>query len=251
MCTEPAGISSGLAYTDDTLFEGRLICRQHRHGYRFSVDAVLLAHFLDPKREETVLDLGAGCGVISLLLAYRWPHLRLTALELQPQLVELCRHNVVVSGYSERIAVVRGDFRTPWEVVEAGSFARVVANPPFRPAENGRVSGGVEQAMARHELAGGLTDLLGAMAFALQSKGRATLVYPAARVGVLLAALKNKGLEPKRLQMVHSHPGGRGRLVLVEAIKGGGEELVVLPPFYINTSPGGSYSAEMRRCYTP
>ena len=36
------------ALSEDTLFSGRLICRQPEHGYRFSVDAVLTAHFARP-----------------------------------------------------------------------------------------------------------------------------------------------------------------------------------------------------------
>ncbi|HSH13650.1 MAG TPA: hypothetical protein VLA15_07870, partial [Desulfurivibrionaceae bacterium] len=60
--------------TNDTLFAGRLNCRQHRGGYRFSVDAVLLAHFFAPRSDESLIDLGCGCGIIPLILAYRWPN---------------------------------------------------------------------------------------------------------------------------------------------------------------------------------
>ncbi|MCW5198647.1 SAM-dependent methyltransferase, partial [Desulfobulbus sp. F3] len=57
--------------TDDTLFNDRVICRQHRDGYRFSIDAVLLAHFCRPAARNMVLDIGCGCGVISLILCCR------------------------------------------------------------------------------------------------------------------------------------------------------------------------------------
>ncbi len=251
MGTDSAGGPAGPAHSDDSLFAGRLVCRQHRQGYRFSVDAVLLAHFITPKAGDTLLDMGSGCGIVSLLLAYRWSQLRLTALELQPGLAALCRHNVAANGYRDRIEVREGDFRRVGEVAAAGSFDRVVANPPFRPAAAGRLSVGGEQAVARHELAGGLAELVAAMAFVLRTRGRAALVYPASRAAVLLAALKSSGLEPKRLQVVYSYPGDQGRLVLVEAVKGGGEELAVLPPFNIYDRSGGDYSEAMRRCYAP
>jgi tRNA1Val (adenine37-N6)-methyltransferase len=51
-------------------------------------------------------------------------------------------------------------------------------------------------------------------------------------------------LEPKRLRMVHSNPGSRGEFVLVEGVKGGGEELAVLAPLYIYKEEGG-YSDEL------
>ena len=244
-----AADDNGPAFTDDTLFGGRLICRQHRHGYRFSVDAVLLAHFVQPKNHDNLLEIGAGCGIVSLLLAFRWPRLEMTALELQPQLAALCRHNVEGNGYGGRIRVVNGDYRQLRQFVEPGSFAQVVANPPFRPPDAGRLSGGAEQAVARHEVAGSLAELVSAVAYASKTRGRVSLVYPAARAALLLAALKNSGLEPKRLQVVHSYPGDRGRLVLVEAVKGGGAELAILPPFYVYNERGGGYSVEMARCY--
>ena len=49
--------------------------------------------------------------------------------------------------------------------------------------------------------------------------------------------------------MVHSYPGEVGRLVLVEVVKNGGEELAVLPPFYLYQAAGGGYSAEMAALY--
>ncbi|MDH5298606.1 MAG: methyltransferase, partial [Desulfobulbaceae bacterium] len=228
-----------------------LKCRQHRHGYRFSIDAVLLAHFIAPGNNGILLDLGAGCGIVSLLLAYRWPQLAVTALELQPRLAALCRHNAAVNGFAERIAAVEGDFRRMGDFFRAGSFSWVVANPPYRPSNHGRLSGGEEQAVARHELSGGLDELVKAIAFALKTRGRAALVYPAARSAILLAALKAARLEPKRLQVVYSYPGSAGRLMLVEAVKGGGEGMSILPPFYIYDSPGGQYAPEMARCYAP
>jgi len=237
--------------TADSLFSGRVQCLQHRDGYRFSVDSVLLAHFIEPKAGDLILDLCAGCGVVSLILAYRFAGIRLTALELQPQLAALIRENVAANNYSERIEVVEGDCRKINELVKAGSFSWVVANPPYRRPGSGRLTLGNEQALARHELSVDLAGVVSAVSFALKTRGRAALVYPAARAAALIAALKNGGLEPKRVQVVYSYPGGAARLVLVEAVKGGGEELVILPPFYIYREPDGDYSPEMARLYEP
>ena len=57
--------------TLDTLFGGRLKILQKREGYRFSIDALLLAHFAEPRPEDRVIDLGTGCGVIPLILIFR------------------------------------------------------------------------------------------------------------------------------------------------------------------------------------
>jgi len=237
--------------TQDSLFDGRLICRQHRLGYRFSVDAVLLAHFFVPLPNESILDLGTGCGVMPLILAYRWPGLFLTGLEIQPDLAALARRNAEANGYAERIDIRDGDMRKIKEIFRAGSFQRVICNPPYRKIENGRQNLDAEQATARHEISADLESVVRALSWLLPIGGKIDLVFPAIRSVDLLESLRRGGIEPKRMQMVHSYPGGIGRMVLVEGIKGGGVELEILPPFFVYRGKGMGYSEEMARCYSP
>lgn len=233
----------------DTLFAGKLVCLQYKSGYRFSVDAVLLAHFISPEPGERILDLGAGCGIISLILRYRQPQAVLTALELQPQLAALIRRNVEANNFQGRFAVVEGDCRRIREYVAAGSFDRVVCNPPYRKMDTGRLNSCREEMLARHEVSVDAGAVLLACNYALKTRGRVALVYPASRAATLLAGMKSAGLEPKRLQVVYSYPGSAGRLVLVEGVKGGGEELAVLPPLSIYTEQHGDYTPEMAALY--
>ncbi len=72
--------------TEDTLFHGKVAVKQYKNGYRFSIDAVLLAGFVTVKPRERLLDLGCGCGVISLILAERHPELQIIGCELQKEL---------------------------------------------------------------------------------------------------------------------------------------------------------------------
>jgi tRNA1Val (adenine37-N6)-methyltransferase len=239
------------AITEDTLFAGRLRCMQHAAGYRFSVDAVLLAHFIRPRPGARILDLGAGCGVISLILCFRHPDLRVTALELQPDLAALIARNIEANHLQERIAVQQGDLRAVHDLFPPETFDWVVCNPPYGKLAAGRINPADEQAVCRHEMQAELADVVRAIACTLKNRGRVALIYPAGRAAVLLAALKAARLEPKRLQIVHSCPGSQGKLVLVEAMKNGGEELTILPPFFIYEGPDGPYSAEMARLYEP
>ena len=235
----------------DSLFNGRLTCRQHRTGYRFSVDAVLLAHFFNPAAAEKILDLGTGCGVIPLILAYRRPDLQVTGLELQPALSDLARQNVEANGFSDRIYIRHGDLRECKKIFQPGQFQRVLSNPPYHKLAGGRQNLESEQAAARHEINADIEAVARVAGWLLHKGGKVDLVYPAERSVTLLESLRRHGLEPKRLQMVHSYPGGPGKLVLVEAQKGGGEELEVLPPFFIYRQRNGEYSPETARCYAP
>jgi tRNA1(Val) A37 N6-methylase TrmN6 len=238
-------------YTTESLFGGRLTCRQHLHGYRFSQDPVLLAHFFSPSPDEHILDLGAGCGIIALILAYRWPGLSITALEVQPGLAELARHNVDWNDFAARVQVVAGDLKKVGSLFPSASFERVVCNPPYHQVGAARPNPDPEQAIARHEILADLEDIVKAVAWLLVEGGRADFVYPSDRADELQAALQDNGCAPVRLQEVYSYPSGQCRLVLLEAVKGGNADLEILPPFYVQTGPGGEYTPEMAWFYVP
>jgi tRNA1(Val) A37 N6-methylase TrmN6 len=235
--------------SEESLFGGRLLCLQPRQGYRFSVDAVLLAHFLAPEPKARILDLGAGCGVVSLILSHRWPTVSLVALEVQPRLAGIIRRNVALNGLADRITVIENDCRRIATLLPQGSCDFVAANPPYYQTRNGRHHPETERAKARHEILGGIAEMARAAAFALKSGGKGAFVYPANRSMTMLGVLRENGLEPKRLRMVHPSPGDEAALVLVEAVKNGGEELAVLPPFFICQEKDGAYTAEMAAMY--
>lgn len=219
--------------TLDTLVNGRLRLYQSRTGYRFSLDALLLAHFVTVKARQRVVELGAGNGAVSLLLSHLHPTATLTGLEVQPAMAERARRAVALNNLQERIAIVAGDLREIGALLQPSSFDVAVSNPPFRKPTSGRISSNHERQMARHELAGGLADFIAAAAYLLRPKGRLALIYLAERAVELLAALRTAGLEPKRLRWVHSFAQDGALLVLVEAVKGGRSGVLVGPPLVI------------------
>lgn len=231
---------------DDLRLDGLKII-QHKEGYRFSLDPVLLCAFARVAAEETVVDLGSGSGVVPLLLAKRSKAARIVGIERQSAMVDRSRRSVRLNGLEDRITILEGDLRQVRTLLDAESAQVVVANPPFRKVDTGRLSPQSERAQARHEVAGGLADFVAAAAYLLGSGGRCYLVYLAERLAELLGLLRQAGLEPKRLRCIHSRTGQAARMVLVESRRGGGVGLTVEPP--LNVYEGESYSAEVLRCY--
>ena len=236
--------------TDDSLFQGGLICRQSRDGYRFSVDAVLVAHFAVPKSGQQVLDLGCGCGVIGLILAHRHTDLAVCSVELQEHQAILARENGDSNGFAERFRVIQGDVCVIGSLLPPESFDLVVCNPPYRKKDSGRINQDNQAACARHELTAAVEDFVCAAAFCVKNRGRVVFVYPAVRCNTLLSALQQQRLTPKRLQPIYSYPGSASaRLVLVEAMKNGGEQCEILAPFYIYERKNGDYAPAMLALY--
>ncbi len=237
----------------DTLFDGELSCSQHVDGYRFSIDPVLLAHFVRLKKDELVLDIGAGCGVLGFILLYRTPDLiqKLTALELQEALAELARENVIANSCQKKMEIVTGDLRSIEKYFPAGSYSSVVCNPPFYLPGSGRKSINDEARIARHQVQCTLSDVLHSAAYVLKTRGRLFLVYPAELMAVLIAQLMSSGFAVKRMQVVYSYPKkeNTARLVLIEAIKNGGDGMLVESPLYIYTEKDGEYSSAVQAMY--
>ena len=133
---------------------------QHKSGYRFSADAVLLSAFINTPRLKKVADFGAGSGIIGLLLAKKYPAAEITLIELQENLVRLAEKNAALNGLDKKAKVVHADIRelfTDVYVRKTGcdplhTYDLVVSNPPFRKTKSGLISPDDEKAMARHEI---------------------------------------------------------------------------------------------------
>ena len=234
--------------TVETLFGGRLKILQKKKGYRYTIDSILLAHFIELKEEERLLELGAGSGVISLVLAFRNPSIRITGIEIQEGLAGMAGRSIVLNGLEDRVEIFHGDARNAGDYAEARSFDVAIFNPPYRKMSTGRVNPREEKALARHEVAGSVKDFLRTARHALKPGGRVCLIYPCSRMVEALHRMRSEKLEPKRLRMVHSRPESRGDFILVEGMKDGGEELSVLPPLLIYEADGG-YSEEMETLF--
>jgi len=230
--------------TLDALFNGQIALYQGRAGYRFSLDALLLAHFATIKQREKIVDLGTGNAVVALVIAYLHPSVTLTGVELQPKMAERARRNVELNGLQRRIHILSGDVRAGKHLAAEASFDVAVCNPPYRKPASGRISPNDERQIARHETQGDLGDFLRAGAFLLRVKGRMAIVYSAVRCIDLLAAMRQARIEPKRMRMVHSFPGVEASLVLVEGVKGGRSGVEVLAPLTIYRR-GKEYTEEV------
>ena len=224
--------------TRDHFFNGNIVLNQPGTGYRFSIDAVILAHLACPAPGETVLDLGTGCGVIPIMLAFRHPEVRVIGVEIQPYLSRLARQNVADNRLADRIRIVDKDIGQLSLADIGGPVDRVVTNPPYRKLDSGRINADSQRAVARHELKIDLETLLLTTRRMLRKSGRFFIIYPSVRTADLVAAMRSTGLEPKALTMIHSKPALPARLVAVAGIKGGRPGLEVGPALYLYHEDG-------------
>ncbi|SHI81643.1 tRNA1Val (adenine37-N6)-methyltransferase [Malonomonas rubra DSM 5091] len=235
--------------TIDELLLGNLRLLQAEKGYRFSIDSILLSRFVKTCADDSVVDLGTGCGIVPLLLAKLGSARQLVGIELQSQMAGRAERNVVLNGLQQRVRIINGDLRNVRDLLPDSCADLVVSNPPYRPVGSGRIAPEDERAAARHELAGGLENFLAAARWLLKNGGRFAVIYLAERLPELLQQMKGAGIEPKRLRMVHPRQGEAARMVLVEGRMAGRPGLLVEPPLYIYQGEGRDYTAEVLAFY--
>ncbi len=236
--------------TTDTFFNGRVRVNQDRSGYRFSIDAVLLAYYARPRPDDKIIDLGTGCGIIPVILAHRHPGITLYGIEVQKTLAEIATLNAKENRMYDRITIIEKDLKLLESRMVFGPVDLVVSNPPYRRVRSGRINSDPQRAVARHEITATLLDVVQAAHRVLRNSGRLVMIFPAERIIDLICQMRSSSIEPKHLQMVYSEIDMGAKLVLIEGRKGGRPGMKVAPPLTIYHQDG-SYTDAVLKMFAP
>jgi tRNA1Val (adenine37-N6)-methyltransferase len=236
------------ALTVDSILNGPFTIVQPASGYRFAIDSILLARFARPRSAARILELGAGCGVVSVMLAVLHRPTKVVAVEVQPQLAAMIARNAVLNK-TELVSVVCADIRRAIPGLGPAMFDYLIANPPYRAALRGRESPYPERRVARGGDGAMLSEFIAAAAHYASRDAKIAVVFTASRTAELITEMKRRSLEPKRIRFVHSTASDPATMILLEARKGGGIEVIVEPPLVIYSSPG-VYTDEARAMLT-
>lgn len=211
-------------------------------------DTFLLSSLPRLKPGLRVCDLGSGTGLLGLLLLQRQKDLNVTGLELQPEAAALMERAAAENGLTGRLTACQGDLRDIRSLLPAGRFDLVVCNPPYYPAQSGKLPRKAPARHARAETVCTLADVCAAAAWLLRWGGSLCLVHKPERLTDLLCVLRGAALEPKRLRAVCRRAGDAPSLVLAEARRGGKPGLAWEPPLILETAEGRP-TEEVERIY--
>jgi tRNA1Val (adenine37-N6)-methyltransferase len=232
----------------DELFDGRIRVIQKKTGYRFSLDAILLAHLAARIPAASIIDLGTGSGIVPLILARKQANTTIVGVELQPGLADMARRTILLNGLADRVSIVQDDLREISRGFAPSSFDLVVSNPPYYPVVNGRINPDEEKAIARHEIMATVQDIIKVSSCLVSSTGSVLIIFPAKRLMDLLNAFIASGLKPRTMRIIYSRMNGEAKLVMAEGCKTGNPELKIAEPFIIYGADG-EYAEEMQRIY--
>lgn len=184
-------------------------------SFPLSTDSTLLASFVHLSKKAQVLDLGAGCGTLGVLLCAADPTCTVTGVELDGTAHTAALNNIARNGLNCRMNSICADLRTV--SFPLGSFDVCVSNPPY-------FSGGPasrSNPLARREDCCAPTELFTAVSKFVKFGGDFFLVHKPERLAELIACGAKENLEAKRLRLVRHRQNGEISLILLQFRKGG------------------------------
>ncbi len=229
--------------TYEQLGERYKVCISTEH--RFGTDAFLLADFAGARHKDICADLCTGSGIIALLLDKKYSPKKTYAVEIQKKAYDQLCLSIEASKAEATMIPVNADLKE-WRCDE--ELDLITCNPPYKLDNTGAKNESEAVSIARHEMMCTIGDVCKAAKRNLKFGGRLCVCNRPERLCDIITAMKENGIEPKRLRTVHKNPNCAPWLVLVEGKKGAKAFLNIERPLFVRTADGG-ISEEVQQIY--
>ena len=214
MLTDKITLSDGEHIEDLGDGVGVVVSKQHTFG----TDAMLLANFANPKRNDVACDFGSGCGIIPFLWLRDKKCSQITAIEIQETGCNQMLRSLELND-TDKITVLNRDLKDI-DDLKAGSYDVVTMNPPYK-IENGGIKNDEDFAtIARHETFCNMDDIAKSASRLLRFGGKLCICQRPERVFDVMYSMRKNGIEPKTLRFVSKKGDTQPWLVLIEGKRG-------------------------------
>lgn len=221
---------------------------QNPEWFCFGTDAVLLSDFARVRKNERVVDLGTGTGVIPLLLYGKYTPREIIGVEIQEEVAEMAERSVALNNLEAVIKIYKGDIKDCYERIGINKFDVVVSNPPYQKAKAGLISPRDKKAISRHEILISLDELIYTSGRLLKDGGKLFMIHRPERLKDIILSLDKNRFNPKRIRFIHPYVNKKPTMLLIEAARLGGDFLTIEEPLYVYNEDG-SYTDEILRIY--
>ncbi len=233
---------------DDLEFEDLKII-QNTKGFCFGIDSVLLSDFAkNIKKNSTIVDLGTGTGIISILLSKKTEAKKIYGIELQEEVCDMASRSVLLNNLQDKIEIINKNIKNISDTLGINVSDVVVTNPPYKKYGTGLLNEDDSKIISRHEKECTLEDVIKQSFKILKDKGLFYMVHRPDRLVDIIYLMRKYKIEPKEIRIVYSNIKSKAVLVLIKGIKNAGEELKVLSPLYIYNEDG-TYTDEVLKIY--
>lgn len=206
---------------------------QYDDKFKFSLDSILLAEFVEIKpNTRTIVDFCTGNAPVPLILSTK-TDARIYGFELQEKIYKLAKMSVKENKLESRINIINANLKDSLEYILPESVDAVTCNPPYFKYDKNKslINENYEKAIARHEIEMNLEDLMIAAKYILKNKAPLYIVHRCDRLEEILDCLSKYNFKVKKLQFIYASYKKEAIMLLIKATKNGKMgSLKVMPP---------------------
>lgn len=206
---------------------------QYDDKFKFSLDSILLAEFVELKANtRTIVDFCTGNAPVPMILASK-SNARIYGFEVQPNICNLAKMSVIENKLESQVSIINANLTDALEYVLPESVDAVTCNPPYFKYDKGKsfINEDKEKAIARHEIMMNLEDLVTSSKYILKNKAPLYIVHRPDRLEEILDCLSKYGFKVKKLQFIYAGFKKEAIMVLIKATKNGNVgSLKIMPP---------------------
>ncbi|MBZ4683260.1 MAG: tRNA1Val (adenine37-N6)-methyltransferase [Fusobacteriaceae bacterium] len=219
---------------------------QKKKGFRFGIDAVLLANNINIANPSKILDIGTGTAIMPLLISNNKNIIHIDAIEIQEEIANMAKRSIKYNSLENLINIYNIDIK---EFPKNKKYDIIISNPPYMKCESGNISSNITKAISRHEIKLTLDDLLQSVKDLLLLNGSFYLIYRTNRFYEVITKLENYKLHPKEVRFIYTKQNSKNSdLFILESIKGKKGDFKILEPLYIFNEMG-EYTTEVKTYY--
>jgi tRNA1Val (adenine37-N6)-methyltransferase len=233
---------------DDLEYKGLKII-QSIDGFKFGIDSILLSDFAKYiKNGAKVLDIGAGTGIISILLSGKTMAKEIVGIEVQEEVAEMAIRSIRLNDLASKISIINDNINNIEKYFEHNYFDAIVTNPPYQKNNTGLKSENKKHLISRHEVECTLENIIEESFKVLKDKGEFYMVHRPERLVDIMYFMRKYKIEPKEIRYVYPKFGEKSNLVLIKGVKNANEFLKMDKPLIIYDT-NGNYTNEILKIY--
>ena len=192
------------------------------NGLKITQDAILLSEFIKKyfntkyinKEKKTILEIGAGQGIITLLLSKIEIFEKIFAVEIQKDIFEILKKNIKINNLEEKITSINEDIKTI-----KGEYDFIFSNPPYKKINSGKLPKNEAEQISKYEILLTLEELFYEIKRLLKNYGEFFVIVPDDRLNDVfryiyannmnILSIEINKYKKLNLVIVHGKKGGK------------------------------------------
>lgn len=218
---------------------------QETDWFSYSIDSILLANLVKPKKNEIILDLCTGNAIVPLYVSNLYNN-QIYGIELQKQVYDLALKSITFNNLHNQIKLYNDDIENIKKYFKHESIDIITCNPPyFKKSDRNKYNVNDIKSIARHEIKFNLETMCRSINYVMKNTGTFYMVHRPFRLDEIILILSKYNLTVKEVRFCHPRIGDNSNMMLLKIKKTNNKEMKILNPLVLHSNKNNEYSEEV------